>query len=187
MNFNQAVNLLQNQIDWESFFNLRSIMEREMNRPSERFFKSGIIERGLCHYSNGVLSYIDEPGRDCQFNEYPTFFLEIKGNQSNWNLRDFASFRLVNGNSNRKIYSELPETYAQFCLFHNLENVFLCESYNLNKYIVCNGTGNIDIKVPINVLTPLGKKMRVSIKKINSLSSYFDAALEEFYVSIKNL
>ena len=67
MNFEQAVNLLQTQVDWESFFALRSVMAGEMNKPSERFFKSGIIERGLCSYSNGILSYIDEPGRDCQF------------------------------------------------------------------------------------------------------------------------
>lgn len=187
MNLEQAVNLLQTQVDWESFFALRSVMEGEMNKPSERFFKSGIIERGLCSYSNGILSYIDEPGRDCQFTDHPNFFLEVKGNQTNWHLKDFASFRLVNGNSKTKIYSELPETYAQFCLFHNLENAFLCESSILNKYMVNKGSGNIDIEVPVSKLTFLGKKTKVSNKKVNRLSSYIDAALEEFYVSIKSL
>lgn len=177
MNFQQAVDLLQNRIDWDSFFSLRSIMEGEMNNPSERFFKSGIIERGLCSYSKGTLRYIDEPGRDCQFIEQPEFFLEIKGNQSNWHLKDFTSFRLVNGNSKKKVYNELPETYAQFCLFHNLENAFLCESRILNKYMVNLGSGNIDIEVPVSKLTLLHKNTKPSTKKVNSLSSYINAAL----------
>lgn len=187
MNFKQVVDLLRTQVDWESFFALRSIMKEELNKPSERFFKSGIIEKGLCRYSNGILSYIDEPGRDCQFVDYPNLFLEVKGNQTNWHLKDFASFRLVNGNSKIKVYSELPETYAQFCLFHNLETVFLCESNVLNKYMVNLGSSNIDIEVPVSKLTLLSKRMKSSNKKVNSLSSYINSAREEFYDSIKDL
>lgn len=192
MNFEQAVYLLQTQIDWESFFALRSITKDKMNKESERFFKSRVVEEGLCSFSNGILSYIDEPGRDCQFIDYPNFFLEIKGNKNDWHLKKFATFRLVNGNSKKKIYSKLPETYAQFCLFHNLENSFLCESSMLNKYMINKDSGNIDVKVPVSELTLLGKKEKSSDKKVNSLkvnilSDCIDSALKEFYASIKNI
>ena len=67
MDFKQVVDLLQTQINWEAFFRLRKSIEVELNKNSERFFKSTVLERGLCRYSNGLLRYIDERGRDCQF------------------------------------------------------------------------------------------------------------------------
>lgn len=54
MNFKQAVELLQTRINWPAFFRLRLAIETELNKNSERFFKSSALEKGLCKYSNRI-------------------------------------------------------------------------------------------------------------------------------------
>lgn len=96
-------------------------------------------------------------------------------------------FRLVNGNSSEKIYDCIPDTYAQYVLFHNLETAFLGETTVLQDYMVNKGTTNIDIKVPVNKLVKLYHNTTI-FKKVNKNLSYFvDIALEDFYAEIENL
>lgn len=189
MNFEQAVTTLKEKVEWEKFFNLRRHLKGDMNKPSERFFKSRVLEGGLCSYSGGSLRYTDLPGRDCQFIDHSNYFVEMKGKQTRWHLKDVVEFRLVNGNSKKKKrFTRIPDTYAQFVMFYNLEAAFLIETDVLNRYIVDQWSGNLDVKVPVSSMTPLYrvlKKSKFSCKV--GVSDFIDRALEEFYGKLASL
>lgn len=188
MSFSSVVDLMKNTIDWEQFFTIRQVMQKSLNKPAERFLKSKIVESGLCSCSNGLLEYIDEQGRDCQFTNSPNLYLECKGNQSNWHEKYSAKFRLVNGNSPTKDYSHLPENYAQYVMFFNLSHVYIIESSPLEEYIITDNSSNIDVEVPVHKLTLLYSKTKKSnTKKLPTIEKHLTEAFKNFYAECKGI
>lgn len=183
MNGNYVFELIKNSVDWNRFFRIRQSLTTEFNKPSERFLKSEVNERALCRCSNGVLSYINEPGRDCQIllDNSPELFLECKGDQSEWHLKNSHKFKLVNGNSKTKVYDTIPDTYAQYVMFFSLTRAYLIETRDLQRYIINDNSGNINVDVPIQKMKLLHEVNHPLETKAISFSPYLTEAFNNFY------
>lgn len=181
MNYDYITNLIRESIDWERFFCIRQSLATEFNKSSERFLKSEVNERAFCNCSNGILTYINDPGRDCQFVEFPEVYLECKGDQKNWHRKIEHNFKLVNGNSTTKVYDTIPDTYAQYVMFFNLTRAYLIDTCELQNCVIKDNSGNINVKVPIHKMRLLYEvKSPLPVKSV-SFSPYLTEAFNKFY------
>jgi hypothetical protein len=145
---------LKQRLNWDRIYKFRAYINSHFNGQSERFLKSRLVESFIAKESNGLLVYVDLPGKDWWVPEYGEY-LEGKGSKDDVPRNGILKPRLKNGNSGHD-YTGIPTDYAKFIMFYYRDCFRVAKRDVVENYISLYG-GNIEVRLPISETTLLSK------------------------------
>ncbi len=191
-------------IDWERFFRIVNQLGNQCNSRKNRFDKADILEQALEVCSNGILSWIDEIGRDHRDNKL-NIEIEFKFQISSMftkvrkNPKKFIKIRIKNfigkkkttaagaaasaSGAARKTKIDNP---ADYYLFVQNDAVGIISYKEMEPYLVEKRDG-MDTAIPHNKITYIIKPTKQEFKPIPNAMNYKKRKREmqrEFIMSV---
>ena len=156
------IDILKN-VDWGRFSRLCTSLGGELNDPQWRFLKAVFLENAVAQYSGGMLTYVGESERGCDF-MVPSLNLKIEmkymsealypGKKTTMrpNSKDITLMNSKGTNT----HDSLPETYADYLLIVEQRGAAIISKENLKKYVKVNGD-SLSAKIPTSELTVISQ------------------------------
>lgn len=159
MEYTNVVEVLKNNINWQRFVNLCASIGNELNSPQWRFLKAVFLESAVAAYSKGMVTYVGESERGCDF-VIPSlnnakiemkYTAEALYTAKGTARRDCKSVTLLNSKGTNT-HLALPEEYADYLLIVESRGASLISKENLQKYVVVKGD-SLTACIPTSELT----------------------------------
>lgn len=141
-------------INFPSFFAMCLNTSACLNKPSDRFAKGGLREKGLESFSNGRLRWIDQEGRDNHDDileldiEFKTTKLKTKTGKN----KKFVSARLKNTMGDNATCS--IKNPADIYMFGGCDGLVICDYKTLEPYLRMTKDA-LECKIPYEKVTPI--------------------------------
>ena len=151
------ITILQN-INWQRFHNLCLSIGKDLNSPQWRFLKAIFLENAIASYSNGMLTYVGDTERGCDF-IVKDFNVKIEmkyvegclfGGKKIKLKKQTTEIKLMNSNGTNT-HLNLPDTYSDYLLMVDLYGAALISKEELTPHLIIGGDG-IKVKIPTEKL-----------------------------------
>lgn len=184
-------------IDWNRFFRIVNQLGDQCNSRKNRFDKADILEQALEVCSNGILSWIDEIGRDHRDNKL-NIEIEFKFQISSMftkvrkTPKKFIKIRIKNFIGKKKTAAAAApgkakiDNPADYYLFVQNDAVGIISYKEMEPYLVEKRDG-MDTAIPHNKITYIIKPTKQEFKAIPNAMNYKKRKREmqrEFIMSV---
>jgi hypothetical protein len=158
MKYNRVIEIMKN-VDWQKFHNLCKSVGNDFNSPQWRFLKATILEKAVAKYSGGMLRYVGEEERGCDFiiESLNNVKIEMKyteeclfGGKEKRLKNTTKQITLLNSRGTNT-HLNLPETYSDYLLIVEMNGAALIHKEALEEFVVSNGD-SLSAKIPTNQL-----------------------------------
>lgn len=158
INYQQVIEIMKN-IDWQMFHNSCKSIGKEFNSPQWRFLKAIILEKAVSKYSNGMLRYVGEEERGCDFviESLNHVKIEMKyteeclfGGREKSLKKITKQITLLNSRGTNT-HTNLPETYSDYLLIVEMNGAAIIQKEALKEFVVSNGD-SLSAKIPTDKL-----------------------------------
>ena len=163
MSETQLIKILKNDVDWGRFSRLCTSLGSALNDPQWRFLKAVFLESAVAQYSSGMLTYVGESERGCDF-MVPSLNLKIEmkymsealypGKKTT--MRPNSKEITLMNSKGTNTHDSLPETYADYLLIVEQRGAAIISKENLKKYVKVNGD-SLSAKIPTSELTVISQ------------------------------
>lgn len=156
--YQQVIGIMAN-IDWQKFHNLCKSIGTDFNSPQWRFLKATILEKAVAKYSNGMLRYVGEEERGCDFmiESLNNVKVEMKyteeclfGGKDKKLKKTTKQITLLNSRGTNT-HANLPETYSDYLLVVEMSGAAIIRKEELQEFVVSNGD-SLSAKIPTDQL-----------------------------------
>ena len=162
MSETQLIDILKN-VDWGRFSRLCTSLGSELNDSQWRFLKAVFLENAVAQYSGGMLTYVGESERGCDF-VVPSLNLKIEMKYTSealypgkkTTMRPNSKNITLMNSKGTNTHDSLPETYADYLLIVEQRGAAIISKENLKKYVKVNGD-SLSAKIPTSELTVISQ------------------------------
>ena len=158
INYQKVIEIMKT-IDWQMFHNSCKSIGTDFNSPQWRFLKATILEKAVAKYSNGMLRYVGEEERGCDFmiDSLDNAKIEMKyteeclfGGREKSLKKITKQITLLNSRGTNT-HTNLPETYSDYLLIVEMNGAAIIKKETLKEFVVSNGD-SLSAKIPIDKL-----------------------------------
>lgn len=164
----QVIDILK-AINWSRFSRLCSSLGNELNDPQWRFMKAVFLENAVADYSHGMLEYVGDKERGCDF-KIPSLAnakIEMKYTEGclfvpkKTQLRGTTKQITLLNSRGTNTHSNLPEEYADYLLIVEMNGAAVISKEKLKEYVTSHGD-SLTAKIPTDQLHIIFKPEDIS-------------------------